>query len=64
MATYADFKKLIRYLGIDDDCPICGCSWPMCIGMCITHKSMNGLPGPFHNDYSDDCPECKREVSA
>ncbi len=58
MGTYADFQKLVSGCGLEDDCPVCAYSWPGCGGMCVAHTSMNGQPGPFHQDYNDDCTEC------
>lgn len=57
-----DYWNEVRYLGIEDDCPLCGLSFPMCNGLCIAHSSMNGAPGPFHFDYNDDCNECIKEA--
>jgi len=61
MATKKDFHELTEGMSIDTDCPLCGMSWPMCHGLCIAHESMNGMPGPFHTDYNDDCEECQKE---
>lgn len=61
MSAQKDFKELTSGLGVEDDCPVCGMSWPMCQGLCAAHESMTGHPGPFHTDYNDDCPECKED---
>lgn len=58
MATMNEFKELTAHLGVDSDCPVCSYSWPACQGMCVAHVSMNGRPGPFHEEYNDDCEEC------
>lgn len=57
-----DFYLQTARLGINDDCPNCGYSWPGCQGQCIAHKSANGDPGPFHFDYNDDCVECQQDL--
>lgn len=61
MGTHADFKALTAHLGVDSDCPVCGYSWPGCQGMCVAHVSMTGDPGPFHDEYNDDCEACAAE---
>lgn len=53
-----EFYLSTRGLGIDDDCPLCGYSWPGCQGQCIAHVSGNGEPGPFHDEYNEDCKKC------
>ena len=58
MATYDDYRKLVKNMGIYDDCPLCGLAYPMCNGLCVAHESANGRPGPFHFEFNDDCKEC------
>ena len=57
----ADVMRMMDRAGIEDDCPLCGAAWPMCQGLCTAHEALHGRPGPFHEDYSDDCDECSRE---
>src|SRR4029077_13573923 len=59
MATSKEFKELTQHLGLNDDCPLCGYSWPGCQGACVAHETMTGQMGPFHTDYNDDCNECQ-----
>lgn len=59
MSTLADFRELTKGLGVNDDCPVCGYSWAGCQGPCVAHEALQGFPGPFHDAYNDDCPECK-----
>jgi len=60
MATEKQFYHSTMGLGIDSDCPVCGYSWPGCQGQCIAHVSGNGEPGPYHDDYNDDCKRCQQ----
>jgi len=59
--TQAQFAASTKWMGIDSDCPVCGYSWPGCQGQCVAHVSGNGEPGPYHDDYSDDCVRCHAE---
>jgi hypothetical protein len=59
MSSSVSFYLQTVGLGIEDDCPVCGYSWPGCNGLCIAHEAANGQPGPFHDDYNDDCKLCE-----
>lgn len=60
MSTMAEFKAMTDALGVHDDCPACGYSWPACQGLCVDHYNYHvGGPGPHHGDYSDDCEGCR-----
>jgi hypothetical protein len=61
MAGIAEFKVLTDGLGLDNDCPLCGQAWPQCNGACVQHETSYGFRGPFHDDFNDDCPECKAD---
>ena len=61
MAKMKDFKEITAHLGIESDCPVCNFSWPGCHGLCVAHVAMGGGPGPFHEDYADDCELCLKE---
>jgi len=56
-----DFVRMTANLGVYADCPICGYSWPGCRGMCVAHRAMNEAPGPYHDDFNDDCLDCEEE---
>jgi hypothetical protein len=60
MATHKEFRDMTDGLRLEADCPLCGLAWPMCQGLCVAHESMNGRPGPFHDDYNDDCELCQQ----
>lgn len=58
MGSSREYFEMVDGLGVYDDCPLCGYSFPGCQGLCIAHCAANGEPGPFHRHFNDDCPQC------
>lgn len=62
MATQAEYRELISGCGFGSDCPLCGLDFAACGGRCGAHDTGYGT-GPFHHEFSDDCPECQKEIT-